>query len=214
MHPRCCALAIAVVCAAAMAGCNWAGRESASAGAGATKPQHRRSWSDDDVEKPGWIKDPTQGGKFIAAWGSAAHDPYVDTAEIRDRAVNSARKELARMVAVKVQAVMQDYVGASQSDTVSFSQNIARAIAVQSVKGSYQRDEWVHPKTREMFVWVVVDPHFKEKLAQTIGNAAQEAASKDPALAAHLRAKAESDKGFAELDRLLDRSFAEGGAAK
>lgn len=173
-----------------------------------SRPQHRRSWSDDDVQKPAWIKDPTQGGKFIAAWGSASHDPYVDTAELRDRAMNSARKELARMVAVKVQAVMQEYVGASSADTASFSQNIGRSIAIQSVRGSVQRDEWIHPKTREMFVWVVVDPKFTEQLAQHVNNAAQEAASKDPALAAHLRAKAESDKGFAELDSLLEKSFA------
>ena len=170
---------------------------------------YRRSWSDDDVRKPAWIKDPTENGARIAAWGSTEHDPWSDSGILRDRAVASARRELARMVAVKVQAVMQDYVGDSGGDSTTFSQSVGRTIAVQSVRGSAQRDEWIHPKTRELFVLVVVDPAYAERLARNVVGAARENAAGNPETSAHLQAKEESDKGFAELDRLLERSFSE-----
>jgi len=169
---------------------------------------YRRAWSDDDVVKPEWLRDASLGGKHVGAYGSTAHDPYVDTATLRDRAVDSARRELSRMVEVKVQSVLMDYVGESQGSVTTFTQSVGRSIASQSISGSVQRDEWRHPKTRELFVWVVVDPAYSAKLAQNVASTAREAATKDPALSAHLRAKAESDKGFAELDSLLDKSFA------
>jgi hypothetical protein len=197
---------IAAAPAAAMvfAGCFGKGEQPRPA----TQPTaYRRAWSDDDVVKPEWLKDATLGGRHVGAYGSTAHDPYVDTATMRDRAVDSARRELSRMVEVKVQSVLMDYVGESQGSVTTFTQSVGRSIASQSISGSVQRDEWRHPKTRELFVWVVVDPAYSAKLAQNVAGAAREAAAKDPALSAHLRAKAESDKGFAELDRLLDKSF-------
>lgn len=166
---------------------------------------YRRSWSDEDVSKPDWISDATRGGTKLAAWGSTAHDPYVDSGTMRDRAADSARRELARMVAVKIQAVMQDYVGESDAGSTRFSQSVGRSIAIQSIRGSVQRAEWIHPKTREMFVWMVVDPAYSDSLAQNVAGAAREAAAADPKVGAHLRAKLESDKGFEELDRLLDK---------
>jgi len=197
---------IAAASAAAMvfAGCTWFGDDARPAPA---KPAYRRAWSDEDVVKPAWIKDATSGGKHLAAWGSTEHDPMVDSGTLRDRAVDSARRELSRMVEVKVQSVMMDYVGESQGSVTTFSQSVGRSVANQSISGSVQRDEWRHPKTRELFVWVMVDPAYSQKLAQNVAGAAREAAAADPKVSAHLRAKAESDKGFAELDQMLDKSF-------
>lgn len=184
------------------------------AGCGSDRPKnevsqnagYRRAWSDDDVRKPAWITDPTNGGQRLAAWGSIAHDPWADAAQQRDRATDSARRELARMVAVKIQAVMQDYTGESGDSATTFSQSVGRSIAIQSIRGSAQRDAWVHPKTSELFVLVVVDPAFTEHMPQAVASVARQAAASDPTLDAHVRAKVESDKGFAELDRLLERS--------
>ncbi len=58
-----------------------------------------------------------------------------------------------------------------------------------------------------MFVRMVVDPGFVARPARLIAGAAREAAAQDPVISAHLRAKADSDRGFQELDRLLDQSF-------
>lgn len=202
--------AIATIAAATAAAMVFAGCGSEPRPRDEAQTPYRRSWSDEDVPKPDWLKDATRGGRHLAAWGSTAHDPWVDTGIMRDRAVDSARRELARMMAVKVQAVMQEYVGESGASATTFSQSVGRSIAIQSIRGSVQRDEWIHPKTREMFVWVVVDAQFGSRLAENVAAEARQAAAGDPEVAAHLRAKAESDKGFAELDRLLDRSFASG----
>ncbi len=201
---------IAAASAAAMVfgGCASSSPRSEPAQSGSS---YRRSWSDDDVRKPDWVKDPTANGTRLAAWGSTEHDPWSDSAIMRDRAVASARRELARMVAVKVQAVMQEYVGDSGNDNTIFSQSVGRTIAVQSVRGSAQRDEWIHPKTRELFVLVVVDPAYAQRLARNIAGAARDNAAGDPATTAYFQAKSESDQGFAELDRLLDRTFSEAG---
>lgn len=195
-------IAAATAAAMAFAGCS---------GDGAREPQagspYRRPWSDDDVAKPGWIADPTRGGSVIAAWGSTPADAVAGRGAMRDRALDSARRELARMVMVRVQAVLKDYVAASGAGVTSFAESVSRSVAVQSVRASYQRDEWVHPKTGELFIWAMADPSFGERLARTVG----EAAAQDPALDAHARAKLAADQGFAELDRLLDRGFSQDG---
>lgn len=164
-------------------------------------------WTDYDVAKPPWIADPTEGGRRLAAWGSAVRDPNASQSDLRDRAVATARHELARMVAVKIQAVIQDYVGASDAGTTTFTSDVGRTIAVQSVRGSAQRDSWVHPKTGELFVWVVVDPGYQRQLANAVAKAAEQATGGDPALQAHLQAKTQADAGFAELDRLLGQEM-------
>lgn len=186
------------------AACASASPRPAQAGGG-----YRRPWSDDDVAKPAWIANPTRDGTVIAAWGSTSPDPQATRSTLRDRALDAARRELARMVMVKVQAVLKDYVAVSDAGTVSFTQSVSQTIAMQSVRASYQRDEWTHPKTGELFIWAVADAAFAERLAQHVAGAARAEASDDPRLDAQLRAKTESDKGFAELDRLLDRTFSE-----
>ncbi|MBN8527080.1 MAG: hypothetical protein J0M02_17230 [Planctomycetes bacterium] len=193
---------IAAIAAAAAAAMAFAGCSDADAGRQAPAP-HRRPWSDDDVQKPAWIADPTRDGTIIAAWGSTPSDAVAGRGAMRDRALDSARRELARMVMVKVEAVLKDYVAESGAGVTSFAESVSRTVAVQSVKASYQRDEWIHPKTGELFIWAVADPSFGERLARTVG----ETAARDPALDAHARAKLGADQGFAELDRLLDRSF-------
>lgn len=177
--------------------------DSAARPAPVVQTGYHRPWSDDDVAKPDWIANPTRNGTVVAAWGSSPHDPLVGRAELRDRALNSARRELARMVMVRVQSVLKDYLaesgGGAVGETVSYTESVSKTIAIESVKSSYQQDEWVHPKTGELFIWAVVNPAYAGKLAQAVA----QAASQDPEADAHARAKLESDQGFAELDRLL-----------
>lgn len=193
---------IAAASAAAMTFAGCAGNDARDQQSAAT---YRRPWSDDDVSKPAWIADPTRGGTIIAAWGSTPGDAVAGRGAMRDRALDSARRELARMVMVRVQAVLKDYVAESGSGATAFTESVSRSVAVQSIRASYQRDEWIHPKTGELFIWAVADPSFGERLASTVG----ETAAQDPALDAHTRAKLGSDQGFAELDRLLDRTFSQ-----
>lgn len=169
---------------------------------------YRKPWSDSDVVKPAWVADPTKGGTMIAAWGSTPQDTTAGYGAMRDRALDSARRELARMVMVRVQSVLKDYMAesASSGTFTTYAESVSRSIAVQSIRSSYQRDEWSHPKTGELFIWAVADPAFASQLAKTVG----ETAGSDPAADAHARAKLGADKGFAELDKMLDTSFSQG----
>lgn len=168
---------------------------------------YRKPWSDNNVVKPAWIADPTRGGTVIAAWGSAPQDTTAGYGAMRDRALDSARRELARMVMVRVQSVLKDYMAesASSGTFTTYTESVSRSIAVQSIRSSYQREEWSHPKTGELFIWAVADPAFATQLAKSVG----ETASGDPAADAHARAKLGADKGFAELDKMLDKSFSQ-----
>lgn len=203
---------IATIAAASAAAMVFGGCSDAPAtGPREQAPGYRRAWSDDDVVKPDWLANPTRDGTVIAAWGSTPHDPFGGRGIMRDKALDSARRELARMVMVKVQSVLKDYLGESGGSNgtavTTYTESVSRSIAVQSVRASYQRDEWIHPKTGELFIWAVADPAFAKQLAQAVGNAANDS----PAADAHTRAKLGSDQGFAELDHLLGMTFSQAG---
>ena len=169
---------------------------------------HRQAWKQpwqSDKPLPKWIADPTEDGKRLAAYGSAEYRSIESRSDQRDRAISRARDELNRMVRVHIRNAVRAYIAESDSGLTTFSDNISKQVSEGTVSGTYQRDEWQNEKTNELFVWVVVDPAVAARLAKSVVQAAAEAAPNDPA-AAHLRAKAESDKGFAELDRLLDTS--------
>lgn len=196
---------IAAACAAAMVfgGCGGGDEPVRPA-----QPVWRRPWGDDDVSKPGWIADPTRAGTMIAAYGSTAADPQATHGQLRDRAMQGARDELARMVRVRVANVLKDWLAESGGGYDRFTEAASRQVADQSVEGSYQRDQWTHPKTGEFFIWVVVDPSFAKRIGQTLAESARGASTGDSARDAHLHAKAGSDAGFAELDRLLGKQLA------
>lgn len=169
-----------------------------------TKPGHswKQPWQS-DKPLPKWISDPTEGGSRIAAYGSAEYRSSESRSEQRDRAMAAGRDELNRMLRLRIRNAVRDYVAESGSALTTFSDSVSKQVSEGTVSGTYQRDEWQNEKTSELFVWVAVDPAVAAGLAKTVVQAAAEAAPNDPA-AANLRAKAESDKGFAELDRLLD----------
>jgi hypothetical protein len=169
----------------------------------------RQPWQS-DKPLPKWIADPTESGSRIAAYGSATYRSSESRSEQRDRAMANARDELNRMLRLRIRNAVRDYVAESRSGVTSFSDSVSKQISEGTVSGTYQRDEWQNEKTLELYVWVAVDPAVATTLAQSVVQAAASAAPSDPT-AAHLRAKAESDKGFAELDKLLDKSFSQGG---
>jgi hypothetical protein len=165
----------------------------------------RQPWQS-DKPLPKWISDPTEGGSRIAAYGSAEYRSSESRSEQRDRAMACARDELNRMLRLRIRNAVRDYAAESGAGLTTFSDTVSKQVSDGTVSGTYQRDEWQNEKTNELFVWVAVDPAVAAGLAKSVVQAAAEAAPSDPA-AAHLRAKAESDKGFAELDRLLDTSL-------
>jgi hypothetical protein len=169
-------------------------------------PTHawRQPWQSDKPLPP-WVADPTERGTRIAAYGTAEYRSSENRSQQRDRAMAAARDELARMLRLRIRNAVRDYLADSGVSMTSFSDSISQQVADGSISGTYQRDEWENEKTNELFVWVVVDSAVAARLATSVVQAATQAAAGD-ATAASLQAKAGSDQGFAELDRLLDRS--------
>ncbi len=169
------------------------------------RPAHgwKTPWQS-DKPMPKWVADPTDGGIRLAAYGSAEYRSSESRSEQRDRAMAAARDELARMLRLRIRNAVRDYVADSGSAVTSFTDTVSKQVAEGTVSGTYQCDEWQNEKTSELFVWVVVDANVASRLAKSVVQAATEVAPSNP-VAANLKAKAESDKGFAELDRLLER---------
>lgn len=169
-------------------------------------PTHawRQPWQS-DKPLPTWVADPTEGGTRIAAYGTAEYRSSENRGQQRDRAMAAARDELARMLRLRIRNAVRDYMADSGIGMTAFSDSVSQQVAEGSISGTYQRDEWENEKTNELFVWAVVDSAVASRLATSVVQAASQAAAGD-ATAASLQAKAGSDQGFAELDRLLDRS--------
>ena len=163
----------------------------------------RQPWQSDKPQ-PKWISDPSEGGGRIATYGSAEYRSSENRSQQRDRAMANARDELNRMLRLRIRNAVRDYIAESGASLTTFSDSVSQQISDGTVSGTYQRDEWQNEKTNELFVWVAVDPAVAAELAKSVVQAAAVAASNDP-VAANLQAKAEADKGFAELDRLLER---------
>ena len=189
----------ALLVAGCMPGCAGRSEEPQTVTTGHT---WRQPWQS-DKPLPKWISDPTEGGSRIAAYGSAEYRSSESRSEQRDRAMAAGRDELNRMLRLRIRNAVREYAAESGAGLTTFSDSVSKQVSEGTVSGTYQRDEWQNEKTSELFVWVVVDPSVAAGLAKSVVQAAAEVAPNDPT-AANLRAKAEADKGFAELDRLLD----------
>lgn len=159
---------------------------------------------------PDWVNDPTQGGKVMGAYGVSERMLAGEKA-MRDRAMLSARQELAAMINSKIQGVVKDWVREggiitsqdnAQAAMTSF-ESAVRNVVNQELQGSMQKARYVDPQTGKLYVWVVID----QTVAQKIAEQAKAAARENKELRAHMAAKIEAEKAFAELDRLIDKEM-------
>ncbi|MCS6970998.1 MAG: hypothetical protein RMM29_00515 [Planctomycetota bacterium] len=159
---------------------------------------------------PDWVNDPTQGGKVFGAYGVSERMLAGEKA-MRDRAMLSARQELAAMINSKIQGVVKDWVREggiitsqdnAQAAMTSF-ESAVRNVINQELQGSMQKARYVDPQTGKLYVWVVVDQAVVQKIAEQAKSAARE----NKELRAHMAAKIEAEKAFAELDRLIDKEM-------
>lgn len=160
---------------------------------------------------PDWLNDPTQGGKFpIAAYGVADYKLGGENAQ-RNSAMASARDEIARAIAVKVQAVFKSWtreggeITSQDAKTMAMQmeENISRQVTNQLVQATSQRARWIDPATKRMYVWTYPDQAAIEAAAAATKAAARAEAEKR----AHFAAKIEADKAFADLDKLIDKEM-------
>lgn len=168
---------------------------------------YRRPYQDDATTLPGWVHDPSVRGSVIGAFGSALRRPGQSLSEQRDAAAQAGRAELARMVSVRVQTALRTYLsegGAGNSGVVGFADQVSRSVASQQVEGSVVREQWIHPSSGELYVWIIADKALAAKLAAQVRAAAVAVPPSSPQ-EAHLRAKVDSDAAFAELDKLISK---------
>jgi hypothetical protein len=159
---------------------------------------------------PDWVNDPTQGGKVLGAYGVSEKMLSGEKA-MRDRAMLSARQELAATLSSKIQGVVKDWVREggiitsqdnAQSAMTSF-ESAVRNVINQELVGSQQRARYVDPATGKLYVYVVVAPEIAAKVAAD----AKAAARENKELRAHMAAKIEAEKAFADLDKLIDKEM-------
>jgi hypothetical protein len=195
-----------LLAAAAASGCG-GGRPSGQAQAPVQQPPgYVRPWSNDGIELPNWHRDPSLQGRYIGSWGSALPERGLTASQVRDLAADRARQELARMVAVRIAAAVYDYNGTSDAAVINFSSSVSKSMALESIRNSVVRDLWEHPRTGEIYAWVIVDDALQRRMAGDIGRQLQQQSSQDARMA-HLNAKLAADEAFKGLDDALDKSF-------
>ena len=181
------------------------------------KPAESTPWKkpwQSEKPLPTWVADPTDHGRRMAAYGSAEYVAAETRSDQTNRAVTKARAEISRMIRVRLQEVVKDFVAVSGEGVTNYFESATKQTVDETLTGSYQLDEWTNEKTDELFVLVVMDPGFAKKIATSVAQAAKNPSTGDPKLDAHLRAKAGSDEAFAELDRQLEKKLLGDGGAK
>lgn len=167
------------------------------------------------VELPAWYADPTLQGQYFAEVG-VSRLSMGGFGEQTNKAMADGRTNLARAVQVKVQSMFERYfaeggevwadlkTGEAEDYLIAsreFSQNVYRQLTNQDLVGAVRKDYWIHPKTKELFVWVVLDVNseaFLHQFKQAARNEARRAF-----VGAEIKAKEELER----LDRLIDREF-------
>lgn len=191
-------LAIAAVGMIGLAGC---GRDE--------KPQQVNNVGVMTNDVPDWVNDPTQGGKVLGAYGTAERMLAGENAMVQ-RARLNARQELAASINSKIQGVVKDWIREggvissqdnAQAAMTSF-ETATRNVINQELSGSIQKARHIDAAGK-LYVWIVVNPEIAAKIAEQTKSAARE----NKELRAHMAAKIEAEKAFADLDKLIDKEM-------
>lgn len=160
---------------------------------------------------PAWVEDPTDGGKWpIAAYG-VSERVLAGEQQQKTKALEAARTEIARGISSKVQAVFKEWTreggeitsSENRQSAMLMTENVARTVTDQVISGVTQRGRHVDEKTGRMYIWAYLDAKGLESLNQAIQAQAKSQLEKK----AHFASKIESEKAFADLDKLVDKAL-------
>jgi hypothetical protein len=109
-----------------------------------------------DVQLPAWYDDPSLPG-YIGVTSSAPPQSMGGLEGQRRAALLIARAEMARMKSVQVQSLSQSSTTTTSSGVTFSNEDFRRAGSTQllQLNNVVVRDEWIHPQTGEMFLWLV-----------------------------------------------------------
>ena len=108
------------------------------------------------VELPAWYYDPSYPG-YIGVTASAPPQSMGGLEGQRRAALLIARAEMARMKSAQVQSLSQTSTTTTSSGVTFSNEDFRRVGSTQLLQlGNVEiKDEWIHPETGELFLWLV-----------------------------------------------------------
>lgn len=115
-------------------------------------PYYRQPWSNEGLDVPNWLDNPTMDGKYYAAVGSCEMSGLTHS-EYRSKAYEAAISELGRSKSVKVKSVYKSY---ETGDGVSYIEDTTKLTSSQDIQNASIVSTWIQPHKNEYYVWVIV----------------------------------------------------------
>ncbi|MQK95364.1 hypothetical protein EI021_28780, partial [Escherichia coli] len=94
--------------------------------------------------QPVWIYKVPMSDVAIYAVGAA--DRHYDPAETRKKAIQNARAELARIIGLKIQVLLDNWAEGNNVFELSYARRISRTVSQAKLTGSQIVGFWIDPK--------------------------------------------------------------------
>jgi len=157
--------------------------------------------------KPAWVDTPNMEGGLTATGIGRSHG---GKGKAREKAVNSARTELARILRTKVQAMTdrffqetEDMMQPDHSTAIDFTRDVSRQLTDATLRGSRAMQYWSDCTTSEEYALVGLDA------AAVIAEAKKAARAQAEAKALFIENKA--NEAIEKMDEAIDKAFGTGG---
>jgi len=185
-------------CAAIMASCG--GDDGGGKSDGAADPYAK-------CPKPAWVDTPNMEGGLTATGIGRSHG---GKGKAREKAVNAARTELARILRTKVQAMTdrffqetEDMMQPDHSTAIDFTRDVSRQLTDATLRGSRAMQYWTDCTTGEEYALVGLDTAAVLAEAKKASRAAAEAKA--------LFIENKANEAIEKMDEAIDKAFAGGG---
>ena len=185
-------------CAALVASCG--GDDGGSKSDGGSDPYAK-------CPKPAWVDTPNMEGGLTATGIGRSHG---GKGKAREKAVNAARTELARILRTKVQAMTdrffqetEDMMQPDHSTAIDFTRDVSRQLTDATLRGSRAMQYWSDCTTSEEYALVGLDA------AAVIAEAKKAARAQAEAKALFIENKA--NEAIEKMDEAIDKAFGTGG---
>ncbi len=172
------------------------------------------------VELPKWFMEPGMGGN-IGATGISKKS-LGGMQEMTNAAMGDATTALARVISVKVQAAYTRYFseggesawaadGSIDRTTLAqeLTENVSRQLTNQVIQGAERKAVWEHPKSGDLYVWVVINPEKRDEVLTQVKAEARKQLAARKKVAAELKAEDALKKLDAAIDAELLRASGE-----
>ena len=172
------------------------------------------------VELPEWFMEPGMGGN-IGATG-IAEKSLGGMREQTNAAMQDAFNGLARTISTKVQAAYTRFFseggekgwaadGSIDKTTLAqeLTENVSRQITNQVIQGAERKAVWEHPKSGDLYVWVVINAEKRDQVLTQVKAEARKQLAARKKIAAEIKAEDALKKLDAAIDAEMLRAAGE-----